>query len=280
MLRPNLNKKLTLNFFVVFVIQVVLPNSVFSFMPQAEHGHRGITREGLERSTSDPNSAYVKGFSSKAQEIIIDSNAWVDNMAIGEFFNPVAHCDNELLRECSFRLIRKKEKIIENLTVGTKNINQAWTDLGHALHTLQDFYSHSNWVNERGLAHNNINSDLGENVLSRLEDTQETCIDEGILSKSGREEITTGYYALGFLYGSVKQGKCAHGPFVACFPLVGCLGDEEGIHKDRPERKFFLEARVLAVEATSVFVKNILDEIKKRGNISDINAFLDTQVTP
>jgi Bacterial Ig domain len=67
------------------------------------------------------------------------------------------HCDNDSITECS-RVIREhKRRIVNKLSdiIANPSKNTVYDDiffkteikkLGYALHTIQDFYSHSNWV--------------------------------------------------------------------------------------------------------------------------------------
>ncbi|MCB1657846.1 MAG: hypothetical protein KDI39_06420 [Pseudomonadales bacterium] len=74
--------------------------------------------------------------------------------------NPSAHCDDELIAECSERILKLRDEAIDQLYYFAQNkiagdtnaadfeLPQtiAWIKLGKALHTLQDFYAHSNFA--------------------------------------------------------------------------------------------------------------------------------------
>ncbi|MBW4522180.1 MAG: VWD domain-containing protein [Scytolyngbya sp. HA4215-MV1] len=85
-----------------------------------------------------------------------------------EFDKPWAHCDNELLGHCSYRLVAFKKLIIEKIKKvkdANKEANigqESRIILGAALHTLQDFYSHSNWFE---MGNRDINQHLGRSLL-------------------------------------------------------------------------------------------------------------------
>ena len=66
----------------------------------------------------------------------------------GEAENSNAHCDDENISGCQKRLQDFQNDIKTLLEDG--DVGRARNKLGRALHTLQDFYSHSNWV-ELGL---------------------------------------------------------------------------------------------------------------------------------
>jgi hypothetical protein len=63
---------------------------------------------------------------------------------------PIWHCDNELLSECSNLVKSETAEGIEQIING--NISEARKTIGAVTHTLQDFYSHSNWIEKHGYA--------------------------------------------------------------------------------------------------------------------------------
>lgn len=77
---------------------------------------------------------------------------------------PFAHFDAEAFRGSNLRVINFKEKIFES--IGSKKYEEARKLTGQVLHTIHDFYAHSNWV-EMGFL-NAINSKIGtENFFSQ-----------------------------------------------------------------------------------------------------------------
>lgn len=84
------------------------------------------------------------------------------NVAIVDFDRntrnfPYAHFDSEALIESNRRVIDFTEQILDSLH--TKDYNTARKLSGQILHTIQDFYSHSNWI-EMGNT-NRINTLIG-----------------------------------------------------------------------------------------------------------------------
>lgn len=57
---------------------------------------------------------------------------------------PYAHFDAEAFNESNARVIEFKEKI--KVALAEKKYDVARIDTGRILHTIHDFYSHSNWV--------------------------------------------------------------------------------------------------------------------------------------
>ncbi|MBZ5556408.1 MAG: hypothetical protein LAO77_03930 [Acidobacteriia bacterium] len=247
-----------------------LVTTVIAFKPTAEFGHVGIVTDAVTPITRTSSSGETMKFSARAIRQIRDATAGVDEIfsSRGEFSVPQAHCDDELLPDCSRRIIDIKNAVINLIKdEATRNGEEARAQLGRALHTLQDFYAHSNWVNNPGPNNGTFNGALGVSVLTRLSPTEPTCIDDffdGTLTGRGLTDITTGYF------GGVEPpaNKCAHGV------LPGA-----GIHKDEPGRPFFVPARARAVDGTRDFVNQILNAPGVAGNDDAIRALMDIRGT-
>lgn len=108
--------------------------------------HLTVTKEGIEDITINGK---VLRFSPESIQEIQLANAGVDEH---EAENHSAHCDAEAIggpNGCSQRLVDIKKSIIYILSSTTSpDVIKARQELGKALHTLQDFYAHSNWVND------------------------------------------------------------------------------------------------------------------------------------
>ena len=223
--------------------------SASAFKPTSEQGHVGIVRDALSTIERKLTTGETIKFSKRAIDQVRDATAGVDEIfsGRGEFNVPTAHCDDELLPECTQRLITIKGTVVTRSKA--KDGEEARAQLGRALHTLQDFYAHSNWVNSPGPGNASFNSVLGTGTMTRLPITAATCIDDFFdrtLTGAGLTSITTGYF------GGIEPpaGKCAHGV------LPGA-----GINKDEPGRPFFAEARARAVDGTRDFVNQILSTL-------------------
>ncbi|MBN3314752.1 VWA7 protein, partial [Atractosteus spatula] len=149
----------------------------------------------------------------EAIQSIVFSNARVD---LEHVSNEEYHFDNE-----SF--LKGKNLITAGLACVKANIRQqnfytARKILGQIFHTLQDFYTHSNWI-ELGYKTPFSNliqpSVLIKNVAAKGEPTCSDCakgtcptnILESILQ---RKKLTSGYYDLN-PWASKPKGKCSHG---------------------------------------------------------------------
>jgi uncharacterized repeat protein (TIGR01451 family) len=237
-----------------------------AFKPTAEFGHVGIVREAITPITRTSSSGETLRFSARAIEEIRDATAGVDDL-LGEFQVPNAHCDDELLPACSQRIITLKNDIIANLASEGRVGSFARAQVGRALHTLQDFYAHSNWVNSPGPGNAGANSALGRSVLPAVPPGTPTCVDDtsdGALTGAGLTSITSGYFPL-----VTPAGKCAH----------GLVQPGTGIHKDEPVRPFHTAARAAAVLSTQDLINQILNAPGVAGNDEAIKAFMDIRGT-
>jgi len=193
-----------------------------------------------------PNQVQSSGslFKKEARIWIITGNRMVD---LNQFDSSL-HFDNEDFRGGSLRLTQLKEKIIVDLLDSSKDVRSVWVMIGGALHTLQDFYAHSNWVE---MGNHDIHPGLGRQILGGLNSSNTPCPDDvGTLKGDGFKELTSGYFKLGFNVCDVPKGKCSHG--------LKAFGCPNGINKDSPARPGFTTASELAVRASLNYIGSIL----------------------
>ncbi|XP_058629417.1 von Willebrand factor A domain-containing protein 7-like isoform X2 [Onychostoma macrolepis] len=148
------------------------------------------------------------------------------------------------------------------------NYETARKRLGEALHTLQDFYSHSNWI-ELGNQFPFSNLTRPDSQINNIaEPTRPTCrnCDGGNCSNNILEDIirekklTSGYFGL-----FKPSGKCSHGTY---FDISSWFTPKGGINKDsRSSEHGYLHdtAATVAIAAT----KELLEDI--RGFLGDSN---------
>ncbi|CAF3187096.1 unnamed protein product, partial [Rotaria sp. Silwood2] len=91
---------------------------------------------------------------------------------------PSAHFDSESFNESNHRIMRLRKKVIEDASDPNKDLDAARGKIGDLLHTLQDFYSHSNWV-EMGKTEINRHIGIQENIGRIAEINQATCSSVG-----------------------------------------------------------------------------------------------------
>ena len=70
---------------------------------------------------------------------------------------PYAHCDGETLLKTNERILKFKQQIYDSLSA--KHYSNARKLSAQVLHTIQDFYSHSNWI-EMGMNDINVNLEM------------------------------------------------------------------------------------------------------------------------
>lgn len=180
-----------------------------------------------------------------------------------DFFRSFKHFDSELFGQASQRMIDLRDSVVSRITASTPNGQKAREDLGTALHTLQDFYAHSNWI-ESGRG-GGINTALGRSTLANPAATTAFCPgNPEVLSGAGLTGVTTGYYVGLLGCGPVAAGKCYHGGPGGC----------DGINKDAPGRPHHGAARGLAGQATKDYIDQILDAGGVAGNAKATKALM------
>ncbi len=228
-----------------------------------EEGHLGITSDALRPMTRTINGNTYR-FTDSAINQINDANRGTDLAFIHE---ASAHFDNETLDAGSARVIDLKEQAIAQLLATPPNGIAARALLGSALHTAQDFYSHSNWIE---MGNTTFEPSLGRTLLSPLALSVATCPnDTAMLEGDGLSSLTSGYYELPNPCTSPPAGKCLHGVRFLC----------DGINKDNASRPLFSEARAVAVNATEDFTAQLLDDPLIATNEAAISALMGSDST-
>lgn len=235
--------------------------------------HRQITI-----STLTTMSATVAGqpakFSERALQEIAQANEYVDSIWAGNaaWFQPTFHFTNATLNASSQRLITLKQQIVAELTSSTPNGARARELLGQALHAVQDFYSHSNWVE---LGNNSEQTLLGRATLVNPPASHHPCFNDGndLVAGTGLG-LTSAYFSGPNPFtgrSGAPNGSCYHGNYTE-----SC----DGINKDRDEPvgdPLHAKAVQLAILATRDYTQQILDEIA--GNDKAVSALLDVRGT-
>ncbi|XP_027138833.1 von Willebrand factor A domain-containing protein 7 isoform X2 [Larimichthys crocea] len=155
--------------------------------------------------------------------------------------------------------------------IGKENFKAARETLGRVLHTLQDFYSHSNWV-ELGYTEPYTNLLRPDLPLENLADVNTaTCNDcasgtcpNPILSNIlKKKKLTSGY--MGISSANKPKGKCSHG---GAGDQTSTTVPRGGISKDerRSDNLAFHNAAVNAATAASL---QLLDDIRLAAGNND-----------
>lgn len=256
-----------------FTVQAFFPTNLLTVGGIFGKSHQKMTEEAVTELDQDffGVSRLTKSMK-KAKEQIADANSEVDDAFPND---ATRHFDGERLPEAQAQVIDRLNGVIAALE--QNNAESARVELGSALHTIQDFYSHSNWVE---LGNGSPHPGLGRpgSSLSRLPATTPTCQEctGGLppilcpdcstnLITSG---LTSGYYGGQDAPVDVKPpGKCSHGGALDS-SATGLFG--QGINKDSIDCEFsphnFLHAQAAAVakEATKQFIRDIKDRVTPR----------------
>jgi hypothetical protein len=198
----------------------------------------------------------------KAIEQIVDADADVDK----DQNTSAKHFDGESFPEGQARVLGLLQDVQNAL--GNDNAQGARSALGQALHTIQDFYSHSNWVE---LGNGSPNPILGRpgGFLNRLAADVATCQSCTPCFTCGNNlltnQLTSGYYG-GEDRAKPNPGKCSHGG-----PLDSSTGGiTGGINKDStvcsisPHASLHGAAASVAREATKQFIRDIKSLVSPR----------------
>uniref|UniRef100_A0A0K8RUU1 Protein G7c-like n=1 Tax=Crotalus horridus TaxID=35024 RepID=A0A0K8RUU1_CROHD len=181
--------------------------------------------------------------------------------------DPVFHFDSELIHSANSWLLHVRKEILQ--AVHSEQYGIARKKLGQLLHSLQDFYSHSNWVelgNERILLHlvqpgHEIPS-VAEAGIRTCHDCSEWTCKENLLDNLA--VLTTGYYGS---HPEKPIGKCSHG---GRFDESRHQEPRGGINKDSassffsPHHYLHQKAALLAQEASIHFLEKLWREIGSR----------------
>ena len=169
--------------------------------------HAAITKTGLGIIYSELGIKSVSRSMEQARDTIVDANADVDRNFEA---SSAHHCDAENINSCNEEIVKSFDAAVSS--VKANNLDDARKNFGAALHTLQDFYSHSNWI------------ELGNTTLH---------------PQMGRPGRVTGISPSTFNGESGNAATCIEAPYGACKRdnLVTTLltsGYYSGQNRDRP----------------------------------------------
>ncbi|MCI5134562.1 MAG: hypothetical protein D3920_05680, partial [Candidatus Electrothrix sp. AW2] len=203
-------------------------------------------------------------FAEKAIIEIRKANRQTDTTYSG-FMASYKHFDAEEFSTASNHLITMRKDVVSKITASSPNGQKARKSLGTALHTLQDFYAHSNWVE---IGRTGINSVLGRSAMTNPPATTAFCPDDPeTLGGAGLTQLTSGYYIYVTGCGDPPDGKCYHGG-------PGLISSCDGINKDDSSRVGFDRAYSLGSKATTDYLNQILDASGVKGNAKAIKALM------
>jgi von Willebrand factor type D domain/Heterokaryon incompatibility protein Het-C len=276
---------------------------VIAFKPNlTEQGHQFITKSMLngiwtavDTSPITDEDGKPLGFTSEAIEEIYQGNRGVDLKPGSDIFTsedfdvPENHFDNELFERGSTRLQRLKQGVVdalravkptEDCNCSPNSDNNADAEagkaarklLGQALHSLQDFYAHTNWV-ELGFRGAEIDTRLGRSIVPNppagftpAQSGDPGTLNPALVGTRDINSLTSGYFVSLTSLCKAPSGKMRHGAPIVC---------SNGLNKDKNDRPGYAEAELLALVATKDFVNQIIVEDPEiRGNIPRIKALM------
>ncbi|KAK3554502.1 hypothetical protein QTP70_024408 [Hemibagrus guttatus] len=218
------------NLLMIFMTSQTL---TFQILKSSSKIHQDITHDAILQTTANicrsralqqgrnfvlPDTLTVKSvarscYSDSAKDFQISindingHNALVD---LKHMFDAPYHFDNE-------EILAGRELITEGLfavkySIKEQSYEAARKALGKILHTLQDFYSHSNWI-ELGKTEPFSNLIKPDTTINNIADsetcrkcTDDICTGNILEDVISQQKLTTGYF------GTYKpQGKCSHG---------------------------------------------------------------------
>lgn len=303
--------------------------SLNAFKPtETNHGHKKITlgvldvnynygSNSLEKFKTKLNNGREESFTPEAADHVYQGNRSTDQFwasfkvkgekidLVGELSEPTAHCDDELIDQCRKRIKDLKESVIKKLRNyiaddDPQKLGHARGDLGKAIHTIQDFYAHSNYADLNNDA--SIYQPLTQiSTISSWSENTDVCEPReisslkplgGFSSNGGnfrlfskgldKSQYTTGYFTHrsfgGISTASDTNGsKCDHGVEVSGLWLSGIskdlpyapLDDDDNL-KDRVQPTLVHNrASNQAAHHTKEFLNLLISDIRKVGSAED-----------
>ena len=214
-----------------------------------------------------------------AVEQMLKATAKVDYPWSGEDKLAAAHFDAEQFESGQNRLIALRQSVVTSIQA--RSYDAARRDMGRMLHTLQDFYSHSNWVENGNQAPNPVLGQPGKIIENVADREQQTCTDcEGRFFHDCYDNIVeslkdNGILTSGYVGGTKDEngerikkfnGKCSHGGLQLTDSEQN-LPARGGINKDSPYQMlsphYYLhyKAVALALQATIDMLRDLRRDV-------------------
>ncbi|XP_053728230.1 von Willebrand factor A domain-containing protein 7 [Synchiropus splendidus] len=229
-----------------------------------------VTLETLRASGTPENQARMgRGFWRAVGEVA-KSNAAMDFLSSTRS-DPVYHFDSEQVESATVMLRQFWAHTL--LSVRANQYARARSSLGQLFHSLQDFYSHSNWVEmgQRFIYLHLLHPEEAAVPLAErdtptcMECFSATCRNNLHPGLTNREQgyplLTTGYFSSS---PPKPEGKCSHGGVLDGSRTMGARG---GINKDStaplfsPHHYLHQVAAGLAEEATAAVLRDLRDTV-------------------
>ncbi|KAI4896696.1 hypothetical protein NFI96_016086 [Prochilodus magdalenae] len=200
---------------------------------------------------------------------VVNANADMDFLS-STYSDPVYHFDSERVEEATEMLRHFWNQTVSHTQM--KNYGRARASLGQLLHSLQDFYSHSNWVEMGQYSEYRHLLHPGEPAVPVASEDTPTCAGchrfscynnllEDLVRDPQQPLLTTGYFSA---YPAKPTGKCSHGGILDSSRHQGAEG---GINKDStsplfsPHHYLHKDAAQLATTATLSVLRDLQGEV-------------------
>jgi hypothetical protein len=168
---------------------------------------------------------------------------------------PHVHVDSENILAAHGRVAQKRRSIIGALLADPVNkASEARELMGEAFHTIQDFYSHTTWVEQALPGHAHLGEPFPDPAVFVSPSLARMCEGSSGTFPIYPAPLTSGYFLLAPRLDAeaARIGKCIHGLLI---PGVG-------INKDHPGRTGHGRARILAILATKSYFESIVSELR------------------
>ncbi len=239
--------------------------------------HAEITKTELAAIQGHAGAGMVFQWDDLALQHIASENRKVDDIIDGSaaLFSPERHFTNEDVSAASERIIELRRRIIQTARTtgalpsgqrpGSRVIRE---DLGKALHTIQDYYSHGTWVE---LGNTDIDRRLGVSVIPRVAATVAPCpSNPNVITAGAGGGLSTSYFVgfgtretFGCDLDQLPANKCFHGNYrPTCMGINKDLSAHDAASEGVAQNPLHGAARALAAEATREFVQGIVDELE------------------
>ena len=199
-----------------------------------------------------------------------------------EKYLAAAHFDSEQFESGQNRLISLRQSVISSIMVG--DVTKAREDTGRFMHALQDFYSHTNWIENGNRSPNPVLGQPNQRIENTVSPSQQTCTDcerkgwllkyykcnDNIVESLRVNGLLTSGYAVDQRdsEGTVivkPNGKCSHGGFIdptQDSPALGGINKDGPYFRTSPHHYLYDEAVAVAQQATVDMLRDVRSAVK------------------
>ncbi len=273
-----------------FTVQYLNPQNFGITFPAHNPNHEDITRQALSDVVATLSDGSTVQFTEVAKEYVTQKVAETDSL----YYNiEKVHFDSETFFDGQLRLQEIRQNVRALAFVG--NFESAQEQLGQGLHSVEDFYAHSTWVEQNPSRTDVANLGRPGSIVTPIAGggivqsaNVPTCSAQATQTVAGTQiqtgilinpaiPLTSEYFAAtqeifpnsDWRYSSSVQ-KCIHGisdisnhsSQIITLGIARVVQFGYGINKDDVNRDFFLKAKALATTAAQQYVNDIVDDIR------------------